>query len=308
MRKVFAIAAMGLLVLTLPALAAVPATTDDASDHGSAGPRTGPSGECLPTLIVWDSGMYDEFTPPTGCSSAGSAGCMVNADTTGTGAWPGDFGRRLMADDWIALDQDSDGIADPVTDVKIWIRANAAAEELGYIGDNPAPMLHGFCVDFYEAVDAGGSPYCPDGSVTGEAVIGTHVYSQYASSFVHWNVTTGLTRNHAYCVTLPVAFYPTLDKWYWVAVSPDFDFQYAATAAAYSQVFDRVWPGLGISVCEVMWWDGWNYGSDAPWVPLSVGVNLSCWANWDLGFKLYSGTPPVATEPTTWGRIKANYR
>lgn len=301
MRKVFAIAAMGLLVLTLPAFAAVPATTDG-TDHTTAGPRTGPSGECVPPLIVWDSGMYDEFVPPTGCSSAGSAGCMVNADTTGTGAWPGDFGRRLMADDWIAV------TADPVTDIKIWVRANAAAVELGYDGDTPTPMLHGFCVDFYEAIDAGGVPYCPDGSVTGEAVIGTKVYSEYSSNYVQWFVTTGLIRNWAYCVTLPVAFYPTVDKWYWVSVSPDFDFQYAPVAAAYSQVFNRVYPGLGISACEVMWWDGWNYGSDAPWVPLSVGVNLPCWTGWDLGFKLYSGTPPVATEPTTWGRIKANFR
>jgi len=246
--------------------------------------------------------MYDEFTPPASCSSAGSAGCMVNADTTGSGSWPGDYGRRLLADDWIAV------TADPVTDIKIWTRVSAAAVNLGYTGDTPAPMLHGFCVKFYEAVDLGGSPYCPDGSVTGESVIGTSVYSEYSSNFVTWNVTTGLARHYAYCVTLPVAFYPTVDKWYWVSVSPDFDFNYDATAAAWSQMFLRVYPGLGISACETMWWDGWTYGSDAAWIPLSIGINLPCWTGWDLAFKLYSGTPPVATEPTTWGRIKANYR
>jgi len=246
--------------------------------------------------------MYDEFTPPTGCSSAFSAGCMVNADTTGTGSWPGDFGRRLGADDWFAVS------ADPVTDIKIWARVSASAVNLGYTGDTPAPMLHGFCVKFYEAIDNGGLPYCPDGSVTGESVIGTSVYSEYVTNFVTWNVTTGVARNYAYCLTLPVAFYPTADKWYWVSVAADFDFQLDPVTALYSQWYWRAYPGLGISGCEAMWWDGWNYGSDAAWMPISVAVNLACWAGWDASFKLYSGTPPVATEPTTWGRIKANYR
>lgn len=305
MRKVFAIAAMGLLVLTLPAFAAVPATTDG-SDHSMAvGVRDG-SGECVPPLVVWDTGMYDEYVPPS--STAFSAGCMVNADTTGTGAWPGDFGRRLGADDWLALDQDLDGFADPVTDIKVWNRVSAAAVELGYVGEPPADMLHGFCVTFYEAIDVGGLPFCPDWTTPGEGVIGTTVYSEYASSFVTWEVTTGLSRQYAYCITLPVAFYPTMDKWYWVSVSPDFDFQYAPVAAAYSQMFWRAFAGLGISVCEAQWWDGWNYGSDAVWGPISVAVNVPTWAGFDAAFKLYSGTPPVATEPTTWGRIKANFR
>jgi hypothetical protein len=246
--------------------------------------------------------MYDTFTPPTGVATAFSAGCMVNADTTGTGSWPGDFGRRLGADDWIAITND------PVTDIKIWARVNAAAGNLGYIGDTPAPMLHGFCVKFYQATLVDGSPYCPNGSATGEGVIGTGVYSEYTSNFVTWNVTTGLARNWAYCLTLPVAFYPTADTWYWVSVSPDFDFQYDGVSAAYSQMFWRAYPGLGISVCEAMWWDGWNYGSDAAWGPISVGANVPGWYGWDASFKLYSGTPPTATEPTTWGRIKANYR
>ncbi len=306
MRKVFAIAAMGLLVLTLPTFAAVPATTDG-NDHSTpAGPRTGPSGECVPPLIVWDTGMFDEYVPPA--ATAFSAGCMVNADTTGTGSWPGDFGRRLGADDWLALDQDGDGAADPVTDIKVWNRVSAAAVELGYTGDTPTPMLHGFCVKFYEAIDISGAPFCPPGTgATGESVIGTGVYSEYASSFVTWWVTTGLSRQFAYCITLPVAFYPTLDKWYWVSVSPDFDFQYAPVAAAYSQMFWRAYVGLGISYCEAEWWDGWNYGSDAIWMPINM-IGVPTWLGFDAAFKLYSGTPPVATEPTTWGRIKANYR
>jgi hypothetical protein len=303
MRKVFAIAAMGLLIMALPVLAAVPVT--DGTDHtGPTGPRTGPSGECTPTNVVWDSGMYDTFTPPTGVATAFSAGCMINADTTGIS-----FASacRLGADDFIAITND------PITDVKIWARVNANAVDLGYTGDTPTPMLHGFTVKFYEAALVGELPWCPDGSVLGEAAIGTSVYSQYCTNFVTWNVTTGLSRHYAYCVTLPVAFFPTANTWYWVSVSPDFDFTLdpnsATPANPYSQMFWRAFTGLGISNCEAMIWDAWNnYPADAAWTPISVFSSVPGWAGWDAAFKLYSGTPPTATEPTTWGKIKANYR
>jgi hypothetical protein len=295
-------AAVALLVLILPAASEVPAITDGAVQSYEPS-RTGPSGECPPLNNIWYTGMYDMFTPPAGCSSAISAGCFVNADTTGSGGF-GNPGYRLLADDWLAMSPDA------VTHIKFWARVNEAAVNLGYDGDTPAPMLKGFCVKFYEGVYVGGSDlWCPDGSMSGETAIGTEVYSAYSSVWNQWFVTGGLPRNWAYCVQLPSSFFPTVDKWYWVSVAPDFDFQYDPISASYSQMFNRVCPSDGYSLCEGMWWDGWSNGSAAAWLPISMAADAPCWAGWDLGFVLYSGPPgPTATEPTSWGRLKAIYR
>jgi len=301
MRKVFAIAAMGLLVLTLPSIAAVPALSDGQDFELATGPRTGASPPC-PGTVLWDTGMYDAFLPAP-CSSAFSAGCMVNADTTGVTFGTGRRTCRLGADDFLAL------TADPITHIKVWLRANAGAEELGFIGDTPTPLLHGFTINFYEAYKVLGSWFCPDGSLPGESFIGPMVYEGYTSDFaLHYiSGVGGLTRNWAACIALPYpAFYPVAGKWYWVSVAPDFDFQPGVTA--YSQIFWRAYPGNHLSHCEVEWWDGWNEGLSSAWTPLSIAINLPCWATWDAAFILYSGIPPVATEPTTWGKIKANYR
>lgn len=328
MRKVFAIAALGLLTLALPAVAVVPANFD-VNDGVAAGGNTR-SIEC-PGTVVWDTGMYDEFTPPTGCASAGSAGCFVNA--INDGALPAD-GRRI-ADDFFGLG------GDPITAVKVWARYN----QYGYDYHNTSGGLHGFCVKFYQPV---GDMWCPDGSVAGEDAIGTIVYDEYCQNYVEQEITTGLARHFAYCVNLDVPFYTTYGQPYWVSVSADFDF--TSYNGGVTQWFWRVYPGVGNSQCETSWWDTWNT-PNTNWNAISVAINQPCWAGWDSAFKLYSGTvapltgaccigdqgncqvmtrdecanaggayqgdnttcdpnpcPITPTRDTSWGKIKANFR
>lgn len=279
MRKVFAIAALGLLTLTLPALAAVPASVDD-TDQGYAGGGVR-SIECAGD-VVWDTGMFDEFTPPAGCSSAASAGCFVTA--INDGAFPTD-GRRL-ADDFV-----SDGR--PISGLKTWARYNQA----GYDYHLATPgSLHGFCVKFYEF-----NGNCPDGTVPGEEAIGTIVYDEYTSNFVEEEVFTGLVRNFANCITLDPCFYPTVDVVYWASASADFDF--TSYGGGVTQWFWRLYSGLGISYCEASWWDTWN-DPDTNWNAVSVAINLPCWAGWDASLKVYAGCAPP---PTTGACCLANY-
>lgn len=330
MRKVFAIAALGLLILTLPAIAAVPVNTDGADQTAAPGGGTR-SVECAGT-VCWDTGMYDEFTPPAGCSSAGSGGCFINA--LNDGAFPAD-GRRV-ADDFFGLG------GDPITAVKIWARFNLAG--YNYHAITPG-SVHGFCVKFYAP---GADFWCPDGTIAGEEAIGAIAYDQYCTNFVEEEIFTGLIRNFAYCITLPQPFYTNYGEAYWVSVSADFDF--TSTVDGVTQFFNRVYPGVGNSQCEVMWWDTWNT-PNTNWEPLSVAVNLPCWAGWDQGFKLYCSpvAPPtgacclddqghcvvmtgaecagqngqyqgdgstcdpnpcpiVPTQDTSWGKVKANFR
>jgi hypothetical protein len=330
MRKSLAIAALGLLAFALPAFAFT--GTDDA-DHTSAVGGIGTRVDC-PGTIMWDTGMFDEFTPPAGCSTAGSAGCFINA--VNDGAFPAD-GRRI-ADDFIGLP------GDPITHVKIWARYNLQ----GYDYHLATPgSLHGFCVKFYQ--DRGDFT-CPDGSVAGEDAIGDIVYDEYTPMFVEEEIFTGLVRNFNYCITLPIAFAPTPDVMYWVSVSADFDFTTGLDGTGVTQWFWRQYEGLGISFCESSWWDTWNT-PNTNWIPISQGVNIPCWAGWDASFVLY-GNPvvqpegaccnpdtgechiatqavcedmghnyqgdgtdcdpnpcqPTATEATSWGQIKANFR
>ncbi len=330
MRKVFAIAALGLLTLTLPALAAPPVSydvNDGTSNPGGVGTRV----DCAGT-VVWDTGMFDEFTPPAGCATAGSAGCFVNA--LNDGAFPVD-GRRI-GDDFVAIGPDA------ITGVKIWARYNVQGYD--YHAATPG-SLHGFCVKFYEPVDQGNP--CPDGSVPGEEAIGTIVYDEYTQNFIEEEVFTGLPRNFNYCITLDVPFVPTQDVIYHVSVSADFDF--TSFESGVTQWFWRMYQGLGISFCESSWWDTWN-APETNWTPISQALNIPCWSGWDSSFVLYAGAvppatgacclpdgscvvttrdecdasggsyqgdnvpceqancPPVATESTTWGAIKANYR
>src|SRR5512139_882645 len=224
MRKVLAIAALGLLTLTLPAIAVIPENTDG-TDHTSVPGGSIRSVEC-PGTVCFDTGMFDEFTPPTGCSTAGSAGCFVNA--LNEGALPQD-GRRI-ADDFFGLG------GDPITAVKIWARYNQAGYDYHLVSDG----LWGFCVKFYAP---GADFWCPDGTIAGEEAIGAIAYDQYCPTFVEEEITTGLVRNFAYCITLPVPFYAEYGVPYWVSVSADFDFTTSAT-----QFFNRVYPGVGNSM------------------------------------------------------------
>jgi hypothetical protein len=276
MRKVIVIAALGLMTLALPALAVVPENVDSGNDGAPGQGGSIRSIEC-PGTVVWDTGMFDEYTVPAGCSSAGSAGCFVNA--INDGGFPAD-GRRL-ADDFFGLG------GDPITAIKIWNRFNQQGYD--YHLTNPA-SVHGFCVKFYGT--NGSEFYCPDGTVAGEEAIGPIIYDQYCPVFVEEEITTGVPRHYAYCVTLPQPFYADYGVPYWMSISADFDF--TSYADGVTQFFNRAYPGVGNSVCEGSWWDTWN-GTEVPWNAMSVALNIPCWAGWDLAFKLYSSpfAPPT---------------
>jgi len=270
-KLVIGLAVLAMAAITLPVLAAPAAMVDEPSQVTPGNPAHIRTNDC-PGNIVWDTGMFDEFTPPSGCSTAGSAGCFVNA--INEGGFPVD-GRRL-ADDWVADGQ-------PITHVKIWARFNAQ----GYDYHLASNGLHGFCVKFYLPVDPL-NPWCPDGSVDGEEAIGTIVYDQYvdAAHFVEYEITTGLARNFNFCLTLPTAFNPVAGNAYWVSVSADFDF--TSFGGGVTQWFWRLCPGFSYSpFCESMWWDVWNTPS-TPWIGTSIALALPCWAGWDQSFVLYS--------------------
>jgi len=277
MRKLgIALLALGLIAMAVPAMALDAAKWD--TEGGPDGPGGGPtrSNDCVGD-IVWDVGMTDDFTPPTGCSSAGSAGCFVNA--INDGAFPAD-GRR-MADDWIADTR-------PITGVKVWARYSASGYE--YHALNPG-SIHGFCMKFYEPADD--PPWCPDGTIEGETAIGQIAYEDYTQNFVEYEITGYLVRNFNYCITLDTPFIPGIPgKAYFVSASADFDFTTYGTGV--TQWFCRMHPGVmgGYDpYCEAGWWDTWN-DPPTPWNAISVGINLPCWAGWDMGFVLYSNYVP----------------
>jgi hypothetical protein len=314
------------LVLSVPAFA-VPALTDEpftGTPGGGGGTRTN---DC-PGTVVWDTGMFDEFTPPTGCATSGSAGCFVNA--VNEGGFPAD-GRRI-ADDFFVV------APTYISHVKTWGRLNAQ----GY-ADGVRPL--GFCVKFYEQDEA--NVWCPDGTVPGEEAIGTIAYDQYvgAGGFVEQELTTGLIRNFNYCITLPVPFLAQPGKIYFLSVSADYNFQLGLDGLAYTQWFNRMYEGAYDPYCEASFWDTWN-DPETPWNAISIAINIPCWAGWNTGFVLYENggpetgaccipgaacfvttqdqcqggqfypgvtcdpdpCPPVPVEEKTWGQIKNQYR
>lgn len=298
MRKfVIALVALGLLVLSLPAMAIEPGSKFYQEEGGTYGPGGGGmrTNDCLGT-IVWDTGMFDEFTPPTGCSSAGSVVCFVNAGDSSYTCTTPPCDLRRIGDDWI-----SDGT--PVTGIKIWVRYNVQGYDyhLAYNG------LHGFCVKFYEALAV--PPFCPDGSVPGELAIGNIAYESYVGvgNFTEFEITTGVPRNFNYCLTLTTPFFPVAGRVYFTSVSGDFDF--VGFEGGVTQFFWRVYPGLGYNpYCEASWWDIWNT-PNTNWNAISVAINLPCWAGWDASFVLYNNyVPPVPTQKSSWGAIKNQYK
>jgi hypothetical protein len=328
MRKVFAIAALGLLTLSLPALATVPTTlNDNTPSTGAPGGRV----EC-PGTVIWDTGMYDEFTPPTGCSSAYSTGCFINAIDEGA------FGA-----DWRQGAAQFIGVAgDPITNLKFWTRYN----QQGYDYHLSSGGLHGFCVRIYDDPSQGG--LCPDGTIPD--ALGAPVYDQYvdASHFVEEEIFTGVVRNFNVCVSLPVPFHMVADHFYWVNVSGDFDFTNYLGAGVYTQLFHRMAPPGSAILCEpVVNYDS-VLGDHQNWKPIWAALNIACWQGWDASMKIYTnpvventgacciGTEcrvvtaaecanlsgnymgdnvpcdpnPCATptKSSTWGKIKAGYR
>jgi hypothetical protein len=263
-----------MIVAVLPVLAVEVALIDEPSPGGPGGGSHARSNDCTGT-IIWDTGMYDDFIPPTGCSSSASAGCFVNA--INEGGFPVDW--RRLADDWI-----SDAVGSPITGIKIWGRYNQAGYD--YYLANPG-SLHGFCVKFYQPYTD--PPWCPDGTVPGEEAIGTIVYEQYVPmSDVSEYLTPppALARSYNYCMTLTTPFFPNVTSPYWVSVSADFDFTAAAT-----QWFWRLYGGgIGFDpYCESMW-----KNDTANWIATSIGTSLPCWSGWEQSFVLYSDyTPPT---------------
>jgi hypothetical protein len=214
--------------------------------------------------------MFDEYTPPPGVATAFSVGCFVNAENP-DGA-PADW--RRGGDDFI-------GTGNAITGVKIWARYNAS----GYTsGRRPV----GFCVRFHTATDP---VYCPDGTVDGLDAIGPVVYDEYVGlgSFTEEEIFSGLIRNFAYCLTLPVPFANTNGAVYWLDLSIDYDLV-VINNEAYSQIFWRaVDDGFQYDpFCEA----SVRYCDDdvtcAPWDRISVAVAVPGWAGWDAAFKLYA--------------------
>ncbi len=271
------IVTLGLTAAALPACGASPPTSDEPFT-GAPVPGGGTRTNDCPGTVVWDTGMFDNYTPPVGCSSAASCGCFVNA--INDGGLPTD-GRHL-ADDWLA-----DG--SPITHIKIWGRYNANG--YAYHQANPG-SLHGFCVTFYEQQVS--SLWCPDGTRSGETAIGPIVYEEYVPSglFVEYEITTGLPRNFNYCITLPSVFEPVAGRVYFVSVSADFD--YTSYAGGYTQWFSRVYEGAYDPFCEASYWDTWT-GSETPWNSISAAIGQPCWSGWNLAFVLYSNYVPPPT-------------
>jgi hypothetical protein len=275
MRRFLAAWAALALIVAVPALAIEMAPTDEVST-GVGGGFGGRSNDC-PAPVVWDVGMEDNFTPPTGVSSSASAGCFINA--INDGGFPAD-GRRA-ADDWIA-----DGR--PITHVKIWGRFNQQGYD--YYVANPG-TIHGFCVKFYKPRADQQPVWCPDGTVEGEDAIGDIVYEQY----VPWSAVTEYgplpapapPRNYNYCMVLPAAFFNESGQVYWLSVSADFDF--TSYGGGVTQWFWRLWGG-GIGYypyCEAAWWNNWS-SPPVNWNAISVGVSQPGWAGWEMSFVLYS--------------------
>lgn len=329
MRKLaIAFVVLGLALVAFPALAVQPASVDEPYDGTPVQGGGSRTNDC-PGTIVWDTGMFDEFTPPTGCATAGSSACFVNA--INDGGFPSD-GRR-MADDFEVQAPTA------ITHIKQWGRYNAQ----GYADGR---RVVGFCVKFYEQDAA--SIFCPDGTVEGEEAIGTIAYSQYVGlgSFVEYEITNGLIRNFNYCITLPVAFVAQPGKVYHVSASADYDFTIGLDGLAYTQWFCRMYEGAYDPYCEASWWDTWNTPA-TNWNAISIAINQPCWTGWNIGFVLYSNEappldgaccfgpdcvilaegacaqqggvwyggpcdpnpcPPVPVEESSWGAIKNQYR
>ena len=277
MRKLsFAFVVLGLAATAVPAFAALATPTDELINGTPAVGSASRSNDC-PGVLVWDTGMTDDFTPPTGCSSASSAGCFVNAINDG-----GFLGPRELADDWTVPQNTF------ITHVKCWARYSAS----GYLYHQATPgSLHGFCVKIWEQDQV--NVWCPDGSLDGADAIGTLDYDQYTQVFTEFEITQYLPRNFNYCITLPTPFAAVPGKVYFVSTSADFDFTLYGDGV--TQWFERLVTGTYDPYCESMWYDGW---SDPPgnWNGTSVAIALPCWAGWNNGFVLYD-----IYVPDPWG-------
>lgn len=275
MRKVFvAGAVLSLIVISFPALASISTRVDDTNFTGGSGGH-GTRVDCVGT-VVWNTGMYDDFTPPAGCSSAGSSGCFINA-----------VNDQGIEADWRQLAAQFIGAGgDPITNVKIWGRYNQQGYD--WLQANPG-ALHGFCLRIYD--DPSQGALCPDGTIPD--ALGTAVYDVYvdAAHFVAEQVPTGIARCYTYCMTLPTPFSTVQDHYYWVAISADFD--NTNYNAGWTQWFWRMAPPASAILCEPVA----NYssaGDHQNWNAIWQALGIACWQGWDLSLLLY--TNPVTPQ------------
>jgi hypothetical protein len=274
MRKIASFVAVGLLALsTAAAFAAMPTNVMNVESDLTPSENGDYRGNvCGPNPIIFDSGMFDEFTPPVGCATAASAQCFVQAANPGTVAdW------RLGGDEFITN-------GETVTHAKFWARYNASGYDSGI-------RPYGFIVRIHEAVDP---IYCPDGSLPGDDAIGPLVYDNYVSVFTEEEIFTGLIRNFSYCLTLPVPFPTEAGKNYWFTMCPDYELvDWNGLGEANTQIFWRMNEPLGFSACEAAarYYDDTNLIYDE-WTDVSTLVAQPCWEGWDASLILY-GEPGV---------------
>ena len=345
-RLAIAFVVLGMALAVLPAFALTPTATDEVYTGlpGSGGP-TRSTNDC-PGGIVWDAGMFDEFVPPAGASSATAAVCFVAAaDSGGIGCAPCD--TRRVADDFEVT------VPTNITGLKLWSRYSTFGNDYHlYCIANGITDLHGFCVKIWEQNYA--SLFCPDGTIAGEDAIGPLVYDQYVSTFSEHEITTGpLLRNWNYCLTLPTTFVAQPGKVYYISASADFDFIGWALPAPggatqfYVRMYSDPSPADDYTpYCMGSVYSDGNMFTANNWMDINTNSPTAGWPGWNVGFVIYgdpavtptgaccdavgnctlttqsqcSGTwfagvlctpdpcPPVPTETKSWGQIKNSYK
>jgi len=276
MRKLATIVALGLLTLACTAMATMPPTADEPGITEPSGGGGGVRSNDCPGVVVFDSGMTDDFTPPAGCSSAGGVNCWVNA--------PGQDLRPVkfeIADEFTTA-------GETLTHVKFWERTNCESEN-----GNVHPI--GYCLVIYETAPA--DFFCPDG--INPAELGTVVYDAYCDpgQFTEFKITDFLLRNYNVCAELDFPVPTSCDKAYWLAVSADMPYSDLGdpcdTGAQNTLVFVRFTnQNLGFTACEAVIRGCEPDGTLCdPWIGIAEGFALPCWAGWDMGMVIYGNAP-----------------
>jgi len=302
MRKLaIAFVVLGMALAAIPALAVTPpapAATDEAYfGLPNAGGRTS-TNDC-PGGIVWDAGMFDEFVPPTGASSAYSSLCFNHAldlSSVPCPAYPCE--PRKMADEFEVT------VPTRITGLKMWARYSASGNHYHMYQDSLGiRTLWGFCVKIWEQDNT--NVLCPDGTVPGEGAIGPLAYEGYVDSlsFTEHMITTGtLLRNWNYCLTLPNAFVAQPGKVYYISASPDFDFvgwTVPPNPAGATQFFTRMYSDPSPADDYTPYCMGsvyqegpWGNLVTQNWNSIDAIAPTALWPGWNIGFVVY-GNPVV---------------
>jgi hypothetical protein len=300
MRKLaIAFVVLGMALVAVPAFAVlVPAGTDEVYT-GLPGPggAVRSTNDC-PGGIVWDAGMFDEFVPPAGSSSATASACFIAAiDSGGIGCTPCD--TRRIADEWEVT------VPTTITGLKLWSRYSACGNDYHlYNIANNIVDLHGFCVKIWEQDAA--SVFCPDGTIPGENAIGPLVYDQYVTTFSEHMITTGpLLRNWNYCITLPAAppFVAQPGKVYYMSASADFDFvgwDNGSGVVGATQFFVRMYTNPSPAddytpYCMGSVYSDGNMFAATNWIDIATNSPTAGWPGWNVGYVVY-GDPFVVVE------------